>query len=383
MGIYLNPRNDGFQESINSEIYVDQTGLISYTNSVLDTEQRFVCVTRPRRFGKTMSAEMLVSYYCRACDSREQFQNLKIAQDESFEKHLNQYNVLFLNILHFLSQAKDAENVIDYLQEVVLEDFQEEYSDSIDFTDATLVDVLMQIYADTGTSFIFIIDEWDCIFREKKYDIELQMKYMNFLQLLLKDMPYVTLAYMTGILPIKKYGTQTGVNMFDEFTMTEPKRLAKYIGFTEYEVQALCEKYQMDFDETKRWYDGYQVAKGVRIYNPKSVVDAMRHREFHSYWVHTECLEALSVYIDMDIEGLKEVILQLLDGKRCGVDTRMFVNDMVTFADKDAVLTLLIHLGYLAYDVAAKKVYIPNGEIRDEFIHAIEHSGWEEASVYN
>ena len=378
MGIYLNSGNDGFRESIHSEIYVDKTGLIAYTNALLGTRQKFLCISRPRRFGKTMAAEMLVAYYCCTCDSRELFQNLKIAQDESYEKHLNQYDVLFLNMQDFLSQAESAEHVTEYLQKVILRDLKQAYKDIVDFSDANLIDVLLQIYANAGVSFVFIIDEWDCIFREKKNATVVQTKYLDFLRSLLKDKPYVKLAYMTGILPIKKYGTHSALNMFDEYSMIGADVLAEYIGFTQDEVQALCETYKMDFEETRRWYDGYQVAEGLHIYNPKSVVDAMRRRKFNSYWVNTETYEALKVYIDMNLDGLKDVIVQLLGGERYAINTRKFTNDMTTFADKDDVLTLLVHLGYLAYDVAAKEVYIPNEEIRDEFVSAIDGSGWQE-----
>lgn len=378
MGIYLNPRNDGFKKSLNSEIYVDKTELLVYTNSRLDTEQMYICVSRPRRFGKSMAVKMLAAYYCRTCDSRELFQNLKIAQDESYEKHLNQYNVIELNMQDFLSYAQNMEQLIDSLQKKLLRDLKKEYESAVADLEGNLVDVLQQIYADTGEGFVFILDEWDCIFREKKNDIESQTKYLDFLRALLKDKPYVKLAYMTGILPIKKYGTHSALNMFTEFSMTEPKQLAEYVGFTEVEVKNLCETYKMDFDETKRWYDGYRIKESLHIYNPKSVVDAMLNQEFHSYWVNTETYEALKVYIEMNYDGLKDTIVQLLAGEQHTIEIRNFSNDMTTFADQDDVLTLLVHLGYLAYDVKRKEVYIPNEEIRAEFVSAIKGSGWQE-----
>ncbi len=378
MGIYLNPRNDGFKKSLNSEIYVDKTELLVYTNSRLDTEQMYICVSRPRRFGKSMAVKMLAAYYCRTCDSRELFQNLKIAQDESYEKHLNQYNVIELNMQDFLSYAQNMEQLIDSLQKKLLRDLKKEYESAVADLEGNLVDVLQQIYADTGEGFVFILDEWDCIFREKKNDIESQTKYLDFLRALLKDKPYVKLAYMTGILPIKKYGTHSALNMFTEFSMTEPKQLAEYVGFKEVEVKNLCETYKMDFDETKRWYDGYRIKESLHIYNPKSVVDAMLNQEFHSYWVNTETYEALKVYIEMNYDGLKDTIVQLLAGEQHTIEIRNFSNDMTTFADQDDVLTLLVHLGYLAYDVKRKEVYIPNEEIRAEFVSAIKGSGWQE-----
>ncbi len=377
MGIYLNPSNSGFRESLNSEIYIDKTGLISVANDVIGTEQKFMCISRPRRFGKSMAAKMLAAYYCRTCDSRGLFQNLKIAQDDSFVMHLNQYDVISFNMQDFLSQAADAEFLTEYLQEKVLRDLRKVYDDVADFSENSLIDVLLQIHAETETAFVFIIDEWDCIFREKKNATAVQTKYLDFLRSLLKDKPYVKLAYMTGILPIKKYGTHSALNMFDEYSMIDSDVLAEYTGFTEDEVQALCKKYSMDFEETRRWYDGYCVAEGLHIYNPKSVVDAMRKRKFDSYWVNTETYEALKIYIDMNFDGLKDVIVKLLAGERYNLNTRNFTNDMTTFADKDDVLTLLVHLGYLAYDVVNKEAYIPNEEIRGEFVSAIRGSGWE------
>lgn len=292
MGIYLNPRNDSFQESLNSEIYVDKTGLLAYTNHVLGTEQKFMCISRPRRFGKSMTAKMLTAYYCRTCDSEQLFQNLKIAQADSYKKHLNGYDVLFLNMQDFLSQAGSAEKMTDYLQEVVLEDLIETYGDTVSLSGCNLVRALSKLYAKTGKGFVFVIDEWDCIFREKKNATVVQNNYLDFLRSLLKDKPYVKLAYMTGILPIKKYGTHSALNMFDEYSMTDPGSLAEYIGFTEPEVQVLCQKYNMDFAETKRWYDGYQLEQNLHIYNPKSVVDAMLKQRFNSYWTKTETYEA-------------------------------------------------------------------------------------------
>lgn len=378
MGIYLNPRNDAFLESVNSEIYVDKTQLISYTNSVLGTEQKFICMSRPRRFGKSMTAKMLAAYYCKDCDSKDIFRNLQIAKDKSYQKYLNQYDVIFFNVQDFLSTVSDVDRLVDQIQVKLLRDIQKVYGDKIDSASDSLLDVLQQIYADNGTSFVFIIDEWDCIFREQKNRIDVQTKYLDFLRMLLKDKAYVKLAYMTGILPIKKYGTHSALNMFNEYSMTEPKALAEYIGFTEAEVMMLCDKYKMDFDETKRWYNGYQLGKGLNIYNPKSVVDAMLEQEFHSYWSRTENYEALRIYIEMNFDGLKDAIVFMLGGECVQINPGTFNNDMTTFHSKDDVLTLLVHLGYLTYNTETKEVSIPNEEVRGEFYNAISTTKWDE-----
>ncbi|MDO4339776.1 MAG: AAA family ATPase [Eubacteriales bacterium] len=378
MGIYLNPGNEYFQEALNSKIYVDKTGLIAYTNEVIGTSQKFVCVSRPRRFGKSMAAGMLAAYYGAGCDSREMFRGLEIFGDSSFDAHLNRYNVLFLNIQDFLGRSEQAGEVPACIQKAVGGELRKAYSGQTDFSDSYLPVMLAEIFEATGKGFVFIIDEWDCIFREKKKDVQAQTEYLDFLKNLLKDKTYVKLAYMTGILPIKKYGTHSALNMFDEYSMMNPKALAKYVGFTEMEVQKLCRKYGMDFEEAQRWYDGYRFRRVMHVYSPKSVVDAMRNREFDNYWIGTETYEALKIYIDMNFDGLCDDIILMLGGGKCKINPRTFQNDMTTFKNKDDVFSLLVHLGYLAYDIDRSEVFIPNMEVETEFANAVEAAGWDE-----
>ena len=233
MGRYLNPGNILFETALNSQIYVDKTNLITYTNKVLKSEQRYVCVSRPRRFGKSMAANMLASYYGRGVDSKSQFEHLKISEDASFERHLNQYNVIFLNMQEFLSRTHDIEKMILQIEKSMLKDLKRAYPNVDYLEEDDLINVLYDIHAESKIPFVFIIDEWDCIFREKKGDAHAQKIYLDFLRNLLKDKAYVILAYMTGILPIKKYGSHSALNMFDEFSMTNPKQLAEFVGFTE------------------------------------------------------------------------------------------------------------------------------------------------------
>ena len=378
MGNYLNPDNSKFQEALNSDIYVDKTGLIRYTNSVLHTLQKNICVSRPRRFGKSMAANMLTAYYSKGCDSKELFSNLKIAKDTDFEKYLNKYDTIFLNMQDFLSRSNNIQELMERVRKIVLRELRSAYPDVDFFDENDLIESMQDVYAYSRCPFVIIIDEWDCIFREYKQDKEAQEKYLDFLRDLLKDKGYIHLAYMTGILPVKKYGTHSALNMFDEFSMTNPKYLASYVGFTEEEVRDLCQKYNMDFEETRRWYDGYRFRKAEHIYSPKSVVDAMRNEAFDSYWTQTETYEALKTYIDMNFDGLKDTVIAMLGGGHCLIDTGTFQNDMTTFHSKDDALTLLIHLGYLAYDMDLQEVFIPNEEVRAEFARAIKASGWHE-----
>ena len=380
MGIYLNPGNNKFKRAVNSDIYVDKTGLIKYTNSIVDTLQSCVCVSRPRRFGKSMAADMLTAYYSKGCDSRELFSDLEIAKDESFEEHLNKYDTIFLNMQEFLSRSSNVKELLERVEGKVIRELKKQYPDVELYDENDLAETMQDIFAESECPFIVIIDEWDCIFREFKHDKAAQEIYLDFLRDLLKDKEYIYLAYMTGILPIKKYGTHSALNMFDEFSMIDPGPLAEYVGFTEKEVEALCQKYQMDINEIKNWYDGYSFEEVESVYSPKSVVSCMRLGKLGNYWNQTETFEALQIYIDMNFEGLRDDILSMIAGETVPVNTRSFTNDMTTFRTEDDVLTLLIHLGYLGYRYADKTVFIPNEEIRSEYVSAIAVSDWGEVS---
>ena len=375
MGIYLNPENVDFQEVLNSKIYVDKSELIQYTNSVLRTTQKYICVSRPRRFGKSMAANMLTAYYSRGCDSGELFQGLKIATHPDFEKHLNQYNVIHLNMRDYLTESENMKQLIQFVEDDLLDELQQEFSDLRMPRRKTLVKVLEQAFVQYKIPFVFIIDEWDCIFRVHKSDAASQKEYLDFLRNLLKDKSYIALAYMTGILPIKKYGEHSAINVFYEYSMTDASPIEEFTGFTEQEVRQLCEQYNMPFSETKKWYDGYCV-DGVSIYNPKSVVEAMLRGKFSNYWTQTETYEALKIYIQSNEFGVQDVILKLLAGEKEKIDTTTFSNDMVTFATKDDVLTLLVHLGYLTYNAETKEIWIPNDEVMEQFISTVKVMGW-------
>ena len=383
VGIYLNPSNEHFQESLRSKIYVDKSELIAKTNDVIRTQQKYICVSRPRRFGKSMALNMLSAYYSYGGDSGELFCGLKISSEESYETHRNKYDVLLLNMQEFLSKSSDIDEMLSLLRQRVVWDLKKAYA--IDLDSEHLDWAMQDVYLYTSRPFIVLIDEWDCMFREYQQNEPAQKKYLDFLRSWLKDQPYVGLAYMTGILPIKKYGTHSALNMFSEYSMSDPGDLASFFGFTEAEVESLCREYRMSFDETQAWYDGYMfpdetgdICKNISIYSPKSVVEAMLRRSFRNYWNQTETYEALKVYIQMNYDGLKDDIITMLAGGRAEVNPAKFKNDMVTFSGKNDVLALLVHLGYLSYDFQTKTAVIPNKEVSEEYINAIEDLGWSE-----
>lgn len=377
MGIYLNPGNIDFQEALNSKIYVDKTELLKYTNDVIRTEDKYVCVSRPRRFGKSMAANMLVAYYSRGCDSKEMFSSYKIAKIDSFENHLNKYNIIHINMVNFINEDKTVQEGLDYLCRRLIHELKQQFGDVDCFDWNNLMSVLEDIFAAKHIPFIFIIDEWDCVFRELKDDKESQKKYLDFLRDILKNKSYLALAYMTGILPIKKYGKHSALNMFTEIAMTNTAPLEEFTGFTENEVNDLCNEYEKDYSEIKRWYDGYNV-DGTAIYNPKSVVEAMTRGNIRNYWTSTETYEALKIYIQMNYDGLKEKVTNMIAGEKVKINVSKFQNDMTSFNSADDVLTLLVHLGYLTYDMTNGEVWIPNSEVQQEFINSIEDGGWEE-----
>ena len=376
MGHYLNPGTGLFEMSLRSEIYIDKSRLIEQTNRYIKTQQRYLCVSRPRRFGKSMALDMLAAYYDRMEDTQNIFDKLEICQSQSYDQHLNQYDVLRINMQEFLSRSHNVEELIDRVKKLVIRDLKMEYPEVDYFDDTDLIECMQDIYAQMQYPFVVIIDEWDCIFREYKKDKEAQEKYLDFLRDLLKDKACIYLSYMTGILPIKKYGTHSALNMFDEFSMINPGPLACYVGFTEKEVEKLCKQYGMDMEEVKNWYDGYSFDGVPSVYSPRSVVNSMRFQKISNYWNQTETFEALQVYIDMNFEHLKDDVLSMIAGESVAVNTESFTNDMETFRTEDDVLTLLIHLGYLAYDDKTKTVKIPNSEIRAEYVNTVSVSDW-------
>lgn len=369
MGNYVNPGNSGFLEVRNS-MYIDKSGLIEIINDTIGTKQKLTCVSRPRRFGKSFAAQMLCAYYDKTCDSSKLFEDLEIARDESYGKYLNQYDVIYLDMTNIMSEA-GKENIVPYIRKKVTEELKNMYPllkvDAESFT-STLVRTVEL----TGNKIVAILDEWDAPIREVP---EVQKEYLEFLRSLFKNSgatdKIFAAVYMTGILPIKKDGSQSAISDFKEYTMIKPRKLGPYVGFLEHEVAMLCQEHKVDFAMMKHWYDGYSFREADSVYNPNSVMEAIRNNDFDSYWTETSAATSLMEYISLDFDGLSKTVAELIGGAEVSVDTNGFSNDLITFRNRDDVLSLLIHLGYLAYNEATKKVHIPNEEIRREFARTI------------
>lgn len=374
MGHYLNPGEESFKKALNSDIYIDKTMLLQYLNKVINSSGQYICVSRPRRFGKTIAMNMIAAYYCCSINGKALFEGLNIFQDKYFDKYANKYNVVKLEAVKMGLAELSVDQWIAKLQKILMHDFKKEYPD-VEYVDENDICLsMMDVYQQTGIQFVIIIDEWDVLFRERKDDFIAQKQYLDFLRKWLKDQDYVALAYMTGILPIKKYGKHSALNMFHEFSMEDQQELEEFVGFTDDEVRALCNRYGADYNQCRAWYDGYCFSKVKEIYNPLSVVLAVPKNSFKNYWNKTESFEALKVYIDMNFDGLRDSVLALMAGERRKIDVSNFSNDMVTFNSSDDVMTLLIHLGYLGYDLERSEVFIPNNEIRAVFAASVKHS---------
>jgi hypothetical protein len=374
MGVYINPGNEGFRQIVADE-YVDKTGLIALVNQTIGKPRPLVCVTRPRRFGKSYSAQMLVAYYCQGCESAPLFAGLEISDDPEFGRHLNAYHVVRLDLTSFTSNV--GADVVPQLIQRLHDDLAREFP-SIALPEG--IDLaLLEVVRETKRKIVFVIDEWDAPLRESEGDERVKGRWVKFLRMLFKNASFtqeaVAAAYMTGILPIKKYGTQSALSDFREYTMLDPSVYAPYAGFSETEVRTLCELYDMDFASMRRWYDGYDLPGVGPVYAPNSVVEACRRHRFGSYWSSTESYTSLARYIQMDFDGLQGMVGDLIAGDRLPVNTLVFRNDMDDVQSVDDVLTLLAHLGYLAYEEDSQTVRIPNEEVRLEFAATIRVGG--------
>lgn len=378
MGTYFNPSNGSFTCDKNSKIYIDKTGLLDYLNDVICTNGKCIAVSHARRFGKSHAAGMIDAYYSRGCNSYELFKDTEIATKDSFKEHMNQYNVIHLDIASVWDFHK--EDLIEEIYERICNDLKKIYADSLNY-EKDLFLLLKDIYDIDNIPFVIIIDEWDCIIRNSG-DEALVHKYLQFLHSLFKSEEskvYLALAYITGILPIKKIKDESALNNFREYTMLKSKQITEYFGFTEEEVKDLCEKYEMDFDTAKTWYNGYLI-DGRHMYNPNSVAQAMLDHDYDSYWKNTSSFQSINTFITMNYEGLKDDILTMLSGGKVRLNVNTFQNDLSTVASKDDALTALIHLGYLGYDADRKSAYIPNYEVASAFDLALQTGSWSEVA---
>ena len=406
MGNILNPDKDnsfiGLVKAKDSRVFVDKTDFIVKTNALLNTDGKFIAITRPRRFGKTVTAHMLSAYYSKGYAEQNIFDKLEIANKPSFVEHLNKYNVLYIdmNTINGLfddyfnkkQKVEDVNDLVDYLKYSIIKELKssKEFSECLEnhqIENTGLLEALMAISQNLNTKFIFIMDEWDLICREYRNEPELLEKFIEVMRGLFKSdggQACFALAYLTGILPIKKYNSQSALNCFDEYNMLAPGNYATYFGFTEDEVAQIVKSpdCKVSHQDLKEWYEGYKI-KGIDIYNPNSVCKAVSRNECISYWSGTSSNEEVVRLINMDFDGIKNDVMNLIEGARVVFDFSNFQNDMVTINNKNDVFSLLVCLGYLGCsDVGGdgnyKQAYVPNKEIKYALMGIIKGQEWYE-----
>ncbi|SDL58774.1 PD-(D/E)XK nuclease superfamily protein [Sarcina sp. DSM 11001] len=373
MGIYLNPGNEVFRQIVNADLYIDKTMLLRETNRLLDSANKYICMSRPRRFGKTVTGNMLCSYYSRGCDSRELFEPFRISRDPGFLKNLNRYHVIKIDMNSEYQSAQEKKDVLKILTEEVREEMKTAFPDVVFRGSDSLARCILRVYAAKQETFIILLDEYDVFVREQVSD-ELFQEYLAFLNSLFKSdtlRPAISLAYLTGILPIVRDKVQSKLNNFREYTILNAGVFAEYVGFTARETEEVCAERGIDFNECRRWYNGYR-QKGFEIYNPESVARCVETHIFDSYWGQTSSYEVISDRIRLDFAGTKEAVIQMLAGGSAEVDVNAYLNTMKNFSSRDDIFGYLLHLGYLAYDQETRTCHIPNKEVREEWFRALK-----------
>ncbi len=374
MGKYLNPEPAAFEDALLSRNYVDKTMMIAQINSFIDERKKYICISRPRRFGKTIAGNMLAAYYEKGRDTAKFFDGLKIEKDPSFEKYLGQFQVIKIDLNGEYITSEDEDDLLRRLQTRVAEELAEAFPQAKVRSDEALADNLFKVYDKTGEKFVIIIDEYDTLVRNQ-VSPKLLKRYLGFLEGLFKNdtiRPAIALAYLTGILPVVREKIQSKLNNFQEYTILDAAELAEFVGFTDEEVRALCEKENMDYEECRRWYDGYR-QQGYEIYNPESVILSIKRRRFGSYWSQTSSYQVIEDRLKANFDGMKDAVIRLLSGESIDIDVHYYLNTMTDFKNQDDAFTYLLHLGYLVYDINTQTCRIPNMEIRQEWTRAVHN----------
>ena len=375
-----------FRYDIDSDLYIDKSLMIAELNKQINTNCRFICMSRARRFGKTMMTNLMSAYYSKNCNSRELFENLELSKHEGWDKYLNNVNVIQIDLQGFYSDAEDKSQTIRILQRKVVDELRKQFPTIEIQNSASIATAITDIHNELGESFVIIIDEYDVLIRDKSVPASLCNEYIELLNALFKSnttQKAISLAYLTGILPIYREIVQSKLNNFTEYTMLAPDQFAQYFGFTGKEVKKICREKNTDYEMCKLMYDGYVYEKPrelleqpdddgepvIHIFNPRSVTEAARNGRYRNYWVATSALEAITFYIDSNIAGIQDDIKALLKGeKEINVDVLRYNKNVERFATKDEIFTYLIHLGYLAYDPTKGTCHIPNGEIKSAWL---------------
>lgn len=367
--MYLNTDRPlkNYKELINENYFVDKSLIIKLLNEKISTKSKYVCVTRPRRFGKSSVVDMLGAYYSKAVDSKDIFDKLKISKVNRYEEHLNKYNVINISFNTIPDKNKTYDEYIGIIQKGIVDDIKTMYP-GIEIKEFYNISHML---SHTNDRFIFIFDEWDYIFNNNLFQ-ENQNDFLEFLRNLLKDQPYVALCYMTGVLPIKKYSSGSALNMFDEYTFLRDRSFGEFFGFTEEEVKTLCAiNSELSFEELESWYNGYLTALGIKVYNPRSVVKALQNNHCESYWTNTGAMDEVTEYLKYNTLDIRDDVIEMVSGEEIDIiiDEEFRAGQGIP-RNKEEIYSAMIVLGFLSYYDGYLK--IPNKELMKEFEKALK-----------
>ncbi len=376
MGIYLNSKTAYilYKSEAEKPYFVDKTKMLEELFPLVETGNNHICITRPRRFGKTVMANMIAAFFSHTYDAKELFQPLQISQSKAYENYRNKFPVIHISFNEYNGRHASFEQYIERIEKRLITDLKNEYPDMNFSEDAGAAESLLELYAeDDNARFIFVLDEWDFIFHQNFITEQDKMDYLTFLRNLLKDRPYVRLAYMTGILPIAKYSSGSELNMFSEYTMASEERFSEYFGFTEEEVDLLYQRYQV-LEEKRRqvtreglkeWYDGYHTKSGQRMYNPRSVVMSLSNNNLGNYWTSSGPYDEIFYYIENNIDAVRDDLARMVSGTPVPAKIREYAATSQELQTKEEIFSAMVVYGFLSYDKG--KVSIPNKELEEKF----------------
>ena len=374
MGYYLNNAEvyTLYKEVAEDLYFVDKTAILKELIPLIDTPQKYVCLTRPRRFGKTVMANLIGAYFSKGCDAAELFDCLDIAKSAFYRKHLNQYNVIYIDFSEMNDECKSYASYINNIKELLREDLHAAYPEVVFRQRGSIWEDLKRIHTATGNKFVFVLDEWDAIFHMPFIKEKDKLSYLSFLKNMLKGKVYVSLAYMTGILPIAKYSSGSELNMFLEYTMSTKEKYSEYFGFLDEEVDILHERYlkqesvcNVSREGLREWYDGYQTLSGQRLYNPRSVVCALKDNQLSNYWTSSGPYDEIFYYIKKNVADVQEGLALMVSGEAIHARVEEYAATSMSLSTKDEIFSAMLVYGFLSYEKG--KVRIPNKELMDKF----------------
>lgn len=375
MGLFLNSvaPYENYKAMASARYFVDKTKLLEELICGFGEETQYICITRPRRFGKTIMANMIGAFFGKAVDSSSVFAHLDIAKSNLYSVHLNKHNVIYIDFSELPENCKSYEQYITRISDGIKADLSDIYPDMKIDRGQSLWDILSQIFETKNKSkFIFVIDEWDAIFYMPFITDEDKKSYLLFLKLLLKSKAYVELAYMTGILPIAKYSEGSELNMFLEYSMATRIRFSEYFGFNDTEVDQLYEQYmthtlnpRITRESLREWYDGYHTASGVRLYNPRSIVCALKDNQVANYWTSSGVYDSIFGYIKDNIADVQDDLALMFAGEAVPAVVQEYAATSMSLKTKDEIYSAMVVYGLLTYEDGF--VSIPNQELMDSF----------------